>query len=66
MIIRKFELNRPYTAVVYVRMSDKKQNERSPDQQIAEIKRTIKRLKLPWIIKVTCSELLKPRLVNLA
>ena len=52
MIIRKFELNLPYTVVIYVRMSDKKQNERSPDQQIAEIKRTIKRLKLPWKIKV--------------
>ena len=52
MIIRKFNLNLPYTVVIYVRMSDKKQNERSPDQQIAEIKRTIKRLKLPWKIKV--------------
>lgn len=52
MLKRNFELNRQYVVVVYVRMSDKKQNERSPDQQIAEIKRTIKRLKLPWKIKV--------------
>lgn len=53
MINRKFELNRPYTVVLYVRMSDKKkQNERSPDQQIREIKRTIKRLKLNWKIRV--------------
>ena len=52
MLKRIFDLNKPYTIVLYVRMSDKKQNERSPDQQIAEIKRTIKRLKLPWKIKV--------------
>lgn len=53
MLKRTFELNRPYTVVIYVRMSDKKkQNERSPDQQIAEIKRTIRRLKLNWKIKV--------------
>ena len=52
MLKRTFELNLPYTVVIYVRMSDKKQNERSPDQQIAEIKRTIKRLKLNWKIKV--------------
>jgi len=52
MLKRTFDLNQPYTVVIYVRMSDKKQNERSPDQQIAEIKRTIKRLKLNWKIKV--------------
>ena len=52
MLKRTFEPNRNYTVVIYVRMSDKKQNERSPDQQIAEIKRTIKRLKLPWKVKV--------------
>lgn len=52
MLVRKFDPNQPYTVVLYVRMSDKKQNERSPDQQIAEIKRTIKRLKLNWKIKV--------------
>lgn len=33
-------------------MSDKNQNERSPDQQIAEVKRTIKELKLNWKIVV--------------
>ena len=52
MLIRKFDPDQPYTVVLYVRMSDKKQNERSPDQQISEIKRTIKRLKLNWTIKV--------------
>ena len=52
MLKRTFNLNQPYTVVLYVRMSDIKQNERSPDQQIAEIKRTIKRLKLNWKIKV--------------
>ena len=52
MLKRTFDPNQPYTFVIYARMSDKKQNERSPDQQIAEIKRTIKRLKLPWKIKV--------------
>ena len=53
MLKRTFDLNRPYNVVLYVRMSDKKQNERSPDQQITEIKRTIKWLKLDWNIKVT-------------
>lgn len=52
MLIRKFDPNQPYTVVLYVRMSDKKQNERSPDQPVAEIKRTIERLKLNWKIKV--------------
>ena len=42
----------PYIVVLYLRMSDLKQNERSPDQQEAEIKRMIKRLKLPWKIKI--------------
>ena len=52
MLIRKFDPNQPYTVVIYARMSDKKQNDRSPDQQIAEIKRTIKKLKLNWKIHV--------------
>ena len=48
MLIRKFDPNQPYTVVIYARMSDKKQNDRSPDQQIAEIRRTLKKLKLNW------------------
>lgn len=52
MLKTSFELNMPYIVVLYLRMSDLKQNERSPDQQEAEIKRMIKRLKLPWKIKI--------------
>ena len=48
MLIRKFDPNQPYTVVIYARMSDEKQNEQSPDQQIAQVKRTIKKLKLNW------------------
>ena len=53
MLKRNFDLNKPYNAVIYARMSSKTQNERSPDQQIAEIKRTIKRQNLDWTIQGT-------------
>ena len=48
MLNRKFDPTKPHRYAIYVRMSDKKQNERSPDQQINEIKRVIERQKLPW------------------
>lgn len=50
MLKRTFDKNKAYKAVIYARMSSKRQNERSPDQQIAEIKRTIERQNLDWAI----------------
>lgn len=48
MIKRTFDLKRRYRFATYGRMSDKKQNERSPDQQFNEIDRLIARLECPW------------------
>src|SRR3954470_5337852 len=45
-----FDPRRPYRVVVYLRMSSEKQNKRSPDQQLAEIKRRLDRLGYRWVI----------------
>lgn len=50
MIKREFNLAKPYRVVLYARMSTKKQNKRSPEQQVATIKETIERFKCPWTI----------------
>lgn len=50
MLKTQFEQSRTYRVIIYARMSDPRQNPRSPDQQIATVKELIKRLKLPWII----------------
>ena len=42
MLKRNFDPNKPYRAVTYLRMSDEKQNPRSPDQQLAEIRRWLR------------------------
>jgi len=53
MLMSNFLHENPYRVVIYARMSTKSQNPRSPDQQIEEIKRLIKRLGLPWkIVKI--------------
>ncbi len=49
MLKRFLNLSQPYTVGLYARRSSRKQNERSPDQQIGELKRIIKWL---WKIKV--------------
>ena len=48
MLKRNFDPKLPYTTVRYLRMSDSKQNPRSPDQQEAEIERVQRNLGYPW------------------
>lgn len=50
MLKRKFDPNRPYRVVLYLRVSSGRQNPRSPDQQEAEIRRKIANRGLPWIV----------------
>lgn len=45
-----FDPKKPYRVVIYLRMSSDKQNERSPDQQLDDIKKKLKALCLPWVI----------------
>lgn len=52
MLKREFEPQRPYRVVLYVRMSSDRQNPRSPDQQIEEIKRRLQALGYSWVIVV--------------
>jgi len=48
-----FDQTLSYLVVVYLRMSSDLQNKRSPDQQLAEIQRCLKALRLKWkIVKV--------------
>lgn len=48
MLRTKFGRNLNSRVVIYVRMSSNRQNPRSPEQQIATIKETLKRLGLNW------------------
>lgn len=50
MRVTQFNLNLPHHVVLYLRMSTKGQNKRSPDQQKDEIERTMKLLGCPWHI----------------
>jgi DNA invertase Pin-like site-specific DNA recombinase len=50
MIRRKLDLNRAMDVVLYGRMSTDDQNERSPDQQFAEIRFEVDRQRKPWNI----------------
>ena len=50
MLKRIFDPKRPYRAVIYVRMSSDKQNPRSPQQQVDEIKRRLQALGYRWVI----------------
>jgi DNA invertase Pin-like site-specific DNA recombinase len=48
-----FDPRKPHWVVVYLRMSSDKQNKRSPDQQLAEIRMRLRKLGFNWkIIKV--------------
>jgi DNA invertase Pin-like site-specific DNA recombinase len=50
MLKHSFDPTKPYKVIVYLRMSDKMQNPRSPDQQLADIKCRIAALGLNWQI----------------
>ncbi len=53
MLKREFDPLKPYCAVIYTRRSSKKQNDRSPAQQDAEVRRVLKILRYPWkVVKV--------------
>jgi DNA invertase Pin-like site-specific DNA recombinase len=53
MLKRAFDPKLVYWVVVYLRMSSDQQNKRSPEQQLAEIKRCLKALRLGWkIVKI--------------
>lgn len=65
MLSRKFDPNRPYRAVVYVRMSSDQQNPRSPAQQEAEIKRRLQAAGYRWVVvKVYCDEGVSERFIR--
>lgn len=65
MIEIRFDPWKPHLVVLYVRMSDPKQNPRSPEQQIAEIKAVLARLGYPWvIIKVYRDDGISGRLIR--
>lgn len=48
MLERKYDPTQPYRCARYGRMSDPRQNKRSPDQQFATIDETIARCGYPW------------------
>ena len=49
MLERKYDPTSPYRYVTYGRMSDPKQNKRSPDQQFNTISETLARCGYPWV-----------------
>ncbi|MBD3675701.1 MAG: recombinase family protein [Planctomycetaceae bacterium] len=53
MLRPTFSLTKEYQVVIYARMSDEMQNPRSPDQQIEEVNRLVKKLNLPWKVVAT-------------
>ena len=50
MLKRTFDPKLIYRVVVYLRMSTEMQNERSPQQQLREIRRQLKSLGYSWVI----------------
>jgi len=65
MIEHRLDYSKPYRVVVYLRMSSDKQNPRSPEQQLTEIKRRLKALKLNWkIVAVYRDEAISGRLTQ--
>jgi site-specific DNA recombinase len=50
MLKREFDPKRQYYVVIYVRMSSDRQNPRSPEQQMDEIKRRLKALGYNWTV----------------
>jgi site-specific DNA recombinase len=53
MLERKYDPTLPYRFARYGRMSDPKQNKRSPDQQFATIDETLERCGYPWVCVAT-------------
>ncbi|MEJ7636880.1 MAG: recombinase family protein [Singulisphaera sp.] len=49
MLDRNYDPKSPYRYARYGRMSDPKQNKRSPDQQFITIAETLRRLGYPWV-----------------
>jgi len=45
-----FDPTKPYRVIIYLRMSSDRQNERSPDQQLAEIQKKVKALGYQWMV----------------
>ena len=65
MLQRFFDPWLTYRVVVYLRMSSDKQNPRSPDQQLAEIRRRLKALGYNWrIVKVYRDDAITGRLLR--
>ena len=65
MLKRELDFFKKLRAVVYLRVSDDKQNPRSPDQQLAEIKRRLKAMKYPWtIVKIYRDDFISGQLVR--
>ena len=56
MLKRLFDPKRPYRVVVYARMSSDRQNPRSPQQQVDEIKRRLQALGYRWVIVMIYSD----------
>lgn len=50
MLKRKFDPQKRYRVLLYLRMSSDQQNPRSPEQQQETIMATIRRMNLPWIV----------------
>lgn len=50
MLNRTFDPHQKYRVVLYVRMSSDKQNPRSPEQQVAEIRRRLRAAGYRWVI----------------
>lgn len=60
-----FDPSKCYRAVIYARMSSDRQNKRSPDQQIAEVKKRLKTQGYPWtVIKVFRDDGISGRLLR--
>jgi site-specific DNA recombinase len=53
MISRTYNIHERYAVALYLRMSDPKQNRRSPDQQADHIKEVMRRCNCPWTIART-------------
>jgi DNA invertase Pin-like site-specific DNA recombinase len=65
MLKRFFDPWLTYRVVVYLRMSSDKQNPRSPDQQLAEIRRRLKALGYNWrIVKIYRDDAISGRLIR--
>jgi DNA invertase Pin-like site-specific DNA recombinase len=65
MLKRQFDPQQPHRAVTYLRMSSDEQNPRSPEQQLAEIRRRLAILNYNWpIVKVYSDAAITGRLTR--